>query len=155
MIKRVYAISYSRMKEFIAEDPKALDKHGFVSIIDQRGIRIFDEDKPSVITLFFDDVRPNSAFLERDEVPVTLFAWEHAERIIEFLVEFHARPTEDILYVNCGAGVSRSGAVITFVRDLYDLDHVQFDADNPQIFPNSWILETLEKCWKERAKHSK
>lgn len=137
------------MKEFIAEDPKVLQQHGFISIIDQRGIRIFDADTDRVVTLFFDDVRPNSAFLE-ERGPITMFATEHAEKIIDFLTAFHALPSEDTLYVNCGAGIARSGAIVTFVRDIYDLDHVQFDADNPHIFPNSWVLETLENCWKAR-----
>lgn len=149
MIKRVVALSYSNMKEII-RDPRVLRQHGFISIIDKRGIRIFDENSPRVITLFFDDVHPHQDLSQITDREFTIFSEEHAREIIDFITAFHSGATEETLYVNCGAGIARSGAVVTFVKDIYALDHEQFARDNPRISPNAHVLNTLKRCWQSR-----
>ena len=147
MIRRVFALSYYRMLDLSQTNRAALEQHGFISIIDGCGVRIFQEDSPRVITLFLDDICPAEAKLKLDDRDLTLFTEEHASRIIDFILAFNKSQTDDMLYVNCMAGISRSGAVVTFVRDLYDLDLAQFEQDNPGIGPNPHVLQLLEHCW--------
>lgn len=150
MIKRVMALSYSAMKELIGEHPEMLQTHGFISIIDAEGIKIFEQDTPRVVTVVFDDVRPDTLHKVMGDRQITLFDEAHADKIIEFVVALNANPDAETLYVNCGAGIARSGAVVTFVQQLYELDQATFAADNQRIVPNTWVLGTLQDCWKKR-----
>lgn len=152
MIKRAIALSYSAMKDLIREHPELLKQQGFISIIDLDGIKIFDADSPHVITLLFDDVLPETVGT-LDKLggrKFKLFDEDFAQRIIEFLLAINEDPQVETLYVNCGAGIARSGAVVTFVQKLYGLDAERFAADNPYIIPNTWVLQTLQQCWQKR-----
>lgn len=150
MIKRVIALSYSAMKELIREHPEMLARHGFISIIDNLGSRIFDRDTPRVVTVVFDDVRPDTVAQIMGDRAYTVFDENHAHKIIEFISALNENPDAETLYVNCGAGISRSGAVVTFVQQLYELDQERFATDNQGIIPNTWVLQTLHGCWQKR-----
>lgn len=152
MIKRAIALSYSGMKDFIQNQPPANGQHGFISIIDKCGIRIFDQNSPRVITLFFDDVHPHQSLHTITDREFTMFSEEHACEIIEFITAFNAGDNDETMYVHCGAGIARSGAVVTFIKDIYGLDDVQFALDNPRIMPNAHILNTLKNCWQSQSR---
>lgn len=46
--------------------------------------------------------------------------------------------------VHCSAGISRSGAVGTFINDYFGLDYSTFRKTNPQVQPNPFVLRTLK-----------
>lgn len=45
--------------------------------------------------------------------------------------------------VHCAAGVSRSGAVGSFLSDYYGLDYSEFKRINPQVIPNVYVSKLL------------
>lgn len=47
--------------------------------------------------------------------------------------------------VHCMAGISRSGAIGTFINDLTNGDYYKFKKLNPQIHPNQYVLGLLNK----------
>lgn len=47
--------------------------------------------------------------------------------------------------VHCMAGISRSGAVGTFVNDMVKGDFVKFSMNNPQIHPNAHVTRLLKR----------
>jgi predicted protein tyrosine phosphatase len=67
---------------------------------------------------------------------------EQAKQIIDFI---EANKDKEICIVHCAAGISRSGAVGTFINDLYGEPYEVFRMINPYIHPNSHVLSTLRK----------
>jgi predicted protein tyrosine phosphatase len=66
-----------------------------------------------------------------------------ANQIIDFVDNLQSSLTEIVLYVHCTLGVSRSGAIATFVAEKCGLDVNEFTAMNPQIHPNQLVIERL------------
>ncbi len=110
-----------------------------ISIIDFNQTPLFDREDYRIITLRFDDIE--DVFNERPEL--ILFSDAHAKKIIDFLAGIKNLIKIDTLLINCGAGISRSGAVARFARKYFGLDKAQFHKDNPYIFPNKLILRKL------------
>ena len=87
------------------------------------------------------------------ETGLVLFNRKMADQIVEFFNRILEQKTsESILYVNCGAGISRSGAIgeaanIFFnrVKETNDEDYYGFYEENPQIQPNILVKEILLK----------
>lgn len=52
---------------------------------------------------------------------------------------------KSVFIVHCSAGISRSGAVATFIRDKFidEIDKDKFNAENKHIQPNLYILKRL------------
>lgn len=46
--------------------------------------------------------------------------------------------------VHCSAGISRSGAVVTFIKDKFKIDNQSFLQANPFIRPNLYVLNRLK-----------
>lgn len=67
---------------------------------------------------------------------------EQAEQVVEFFKSITAKE-DTILYINCLAGVSRSGGVGWVARQYFQLDYDQFKRDNPQIVPNQQVIKML------------
>jgi len=74
---------------------------------------------------------------------VNLFDTTHAKQVVDFLLRIQARPGPEGLFVHCDAGISRSGAIGTFARQLFNLDIEKFLKRNPQIQPNEYVLKLL------------
>ena len=76
---------------------------------------------------------------------IVLFDKDHAKKVL-LLLDCAQRDNEDItLVVHCAAGISRSGAIATFACDYCGLDYNEFLKDNPLLYPNDFVLETLYK----------
>jgi predicted protein tyrosine phosphatase len=73
------------------------------------------------------------------------FSEEDAERIIAFLDSSKSSPESQELYVNCEAGISRSGAIASFACDYLELDWHEFYKENSWIQPNPYISRTLNR----------
>ena len=94
------------------------------------------ENKSNVKVMVFDDC----SFKHNHEVPMTE---EQAIELLDFIDE-HVDKEECI--VHCAAGISRSGAVGTFICDYTDTDFNVFIQNNPQIHPNPLVLNLLKKA---------
>ena len=77
---------------------------------------------------------------------MTLFSIEQAETIIGFITLCDQDDEEDcVLVVHCDAGISRSGAVGSFICDYLGLNHKEFLKVNPQVLPNQYVLRLLKE----------
>ncbi len=152
MITRVFAKAYYAMRNLAETQPDYLAKNCVISIIEPGVSVIFAEDTPSCMTLSFHDIDPK-AFADPDDYPDLLPLSEaDAVKIVEFIKRNHAHHAKQVLYVNCMAGISRSGAVARFTLDALELDRHQFKKDNPQIMPNGHVLQLLKRYWREDGK---
>ena len=69
-----------------------------------------------------------------------------SSEIIDFIEAVEAANKNDCsLIVHCDAGVSRSGAVASWVVDYLELPYLLFKEDNPSLHPNVFIYTTLRR----------
>ena len=101
-------------------------------------------DGENILRLQFDDATADP------ECSLTLFDESMAERIASFVKTFDSRK---LLFVNCSAGVSRSGAVGEVLDEYFNvyleknpLDHEYFLRLNPQIQGNSLVRRLLRRA---------
>lgn len=94
----------------------------------------------SCLRLIFDDIT-------KAEEGFVLFDTEHADKIIHFIESIDQ--SKD-LYVNCAAGISRSGAVSYCLNEYFNKyldnnvhDYELFFKNNSQIMPNPHVKKVL------------
>ena len=65
------------------------------------------------------------------------------KKIVDFI---NKHKDKSVFIVHCSAGISRSGAVATFLYDkfLSEIDKVQFRRENKYIRPNLYVLKRLK-----------
>jgi len=68
---------------------------------------------------------------------------EDAKRIVNHVVKFHEHPEPWELLVNCMAGISRGGAVATFVQCVAGIPAEQFLTQNTGLRPDPYVLKLL------------
>lgn len=106
--------------------------------------RYFENDHINVLNLCFHD----SIKQENDDHgnPVKLFSEEDANKVINF-----ADANDDKTFViHCDMGVSRSGAVGAFLRQMLNIDYDSFIKANPQIVPNILVSKILNDTYIKR-----
>ena len=94
------------------------------------------ENKSNVKVMIFDDC----SFKHNHEQPMDD---EQAMELLDFIDE---HMDKDNCIIHCAAGISRSGAVGTFICDYTDTNFNSFIQDNPQIHPNPLVLNLLKKA---------
>lgn len=106
-------------------------------------------DGPNVLKLQFDDA------VEDPEHSLVLFDERIAAQIVDFI---HRMDTERPLFINCGAGISRSGAVGEVLNDYFnkylernELDDEYFRRMNRQIQGNPLVRRILREALFGRA----
>jgi predicted protein tyrosine phosphatase len=116
------------------------DELAFISINDStRCESYFKVDHSNVLKLYFDDI------VEEIE-PFKLFSDEDALKTIEFI----KKHIDKRFIVHCQAGISRSGAIGTFINEKISyLSPEDFKAKNPYISPNQYVYNKLNKLWKD------
>lgn len=104
------------------------------------------ENKNNVLVQYFDDVEFDIVYPRVGDPgnPIInkAFTEEQGKELIAF-VEKNTHKSQCILH--CTAGVSRSGAVGTFVNFYLGGDYEVFKRDNPHISPNPHVISTLDK----------
>ena len=98
-----------------------------------------------VMSIRFDDIKG----MEYEKIKVVhpkiiLFNEGHAKKIIEFIDLLQRKQEPTLLLIHCSAGVSRSGAVATFVSE-----YLSVPFSDEYILPNSYILEILRNTAKD------
>ena len=151
MITSVTCLSYEGMLER-AKHYRIPANVFVVSIVDPEEAPIFAADTDRIITLRFHDLDPEwPVDPERDPRPSYVFmSEEDAKRIVDHVLRFHQHPESWELMVNCMAGVSRSGAVGTFVQRLASIPEADFITTNPALHPNKYVLKLLMREWTRR-----
>lgn len=100
----------------------------------------FKSDHSNVLNLKFDDAdEKNVEQYKNTSQTIRLFQDSDAFKVIDFALTNTGR----YFYIHCIAGVSRSGAVGFFIRQLLDYDYEQFRRMNTGIIPNSYVLQKL------------
>ena len=153
MITSVTCLSYEGMLER-AKHYRIPANVFVVSIVDPEEAPIFAADTDRIITLRFHDLDPEwPVDPERDPRPSYVFMNEdHARRIVDHVLRFHQHPESWACLVNCMAGVSRSGAVGTFVQRVAGIPAEQFLTQNTGLRPNPYVHKLLMRqlTWRRR-----
>lgn len=147
-IVNALALSYVEMQQFLNKNkqsnlipPDLLSlnpTYRFISITDPKVPSLFSSNNSSVLQLKFHDIVPENIWNSQSNL--ILPTKEHAKQIVVFVQAVNALAEPVLLLVNCMAGISRSGAVVTYVGNLCGFDPKEH---NPQIDPNEYLLELL------------
>ncbi len=93
---------------------------------------------------FASSPRRYSRGIVRDPRPSYVFmSEEDAKRIVDHVVRFHEHPERWECLVHCMAGVSRSGAVGTFIQRVAGIPAEHFLTQNTGLHPNRYVLKLL------------
>jgi predicted protein tyrosine phosphatase len=110
------------------------------------------KDSKRVLHLLFDDVTET----EKDNPSIRLFDETHANKIFEFIKTI---PNDVELYVNCAAGISRSGAVGFVLNEYFNQNNIEdysdFKKNNFQIQPNPMVKRVLTEIIFGKVDYSK
>lgn len=103
----------------------------------------FKRQHSNVMIMHFGDYGEEFVLRNTYKGPTGLFNQFKAKKLYEFIKR---NKDKSMAIVHCGAGISRSGAVGTFIYDLYGRDTMtweEFKRKNPQISPNEYVLKLL------------
>jgi len=114
-----------------------------VSIIDPEEEPIFAPDTDRIITVRFHDLDPEWPVNTDLDPKYVFMSAEDAKRIVDHVLKFHDHPAPWAFLVNCMAGISRSGAVATFVQRLAGVPADHFLTQNRDLHPNGHVLKLL------------
>lgn len=120
-----------------------------ISINDTRGtpeVPYFKYQHQNVLTIFFDDVEEDIEHGKYGKIEA--FSYGQARQILHFV---QANAHRKKCLVHCAAGISRSGAVGTFINDYFRGDYTDFKKRNPYIHPNGHILAMLNQVAREQT----
>jgi len=123
-----------------------------VSIIDPEEEPIFEEDTDRIVTLRFHDLDPEWPVNTDLDPKYVFMSADQARQIVDHLLRFHAHPAPWEFLVNCMAGISRSGAVGTFVQRVADIPDEHFLTQNTGLHPNGYVLKLLMREWTRRRR---
>ena len=122
-------------------------EHNFITIrhsFEKNPLCAIPVEGPNILRLQFDDATENP------NGDLILFDYAMAEKIKDFIQTID---TEKELFVNCAAGISRSGAVGDVLNDYFNryrsfnaLDDYYFRQFNRQICPNSLVKRLLQNA---------
>ena len=127
------------------ENVGKMDSIFFISIIDTDTFSesrepYFKEDHANVLNLRFDDVEHDLMASSTQAYDARAFTEEQAKILYSFI---KAHREKETCIVHCMAGISRSGAVGTFVNGYCGGDWELFKRDNPMILPNARVHRML------------
>jgi predicted protein tyrosine phosphatase len=112
------------------------DNQPYISQLSQTSY--FKREHPNVKILYFGDYSGDFA-LNNEHA----FNLGHAKELYTFIKQ---NKNKSMAIIHCGAGISRSGAIGTFIQDLYGTStYDEFKRKNPRIQPNSHILRLLRQ----------
>lgn len=135
-----------RMKITNLNVEEHIDK-AFISIINEEDNHYFNKNYNNVLNLSFDDAtdEENDRRIQNGLTELKLFTKEQGKSIVDFVDK---NKNVNIFYVHCLAGSSRSGAVGTFINDIYGKEtFFEFCNSNPIIKPNYYILALLRRIY--------
>lgn len=150
-IRTVRAVSLATMREFLrgapnvaAHEAAAHDSTYIVSITDPATFPLIRRPTVNQLQLQFHDVDDHG----REEGYV-FFDEAMASDVCALVRRAQEDPADVYFLVNCHAGVSRSGAVSWFVRQVAGIDFDDWRRLNPQVIPNRLVKSLLSRAWNE------
>lgn len=129
-----------------------IDPTCFISITDtdksvSGRYHFFKNNHPNVLNLDFDDVEKDGESSPTQLYNTKAFSEEMASELIDFINK-NKHKTQFI--VHCMAGISRSGAIGTFINTIQDGDHEAFKRANRRILPNPMVYKTLINMYRNK-----
>lgn len=124
------------------DNVESYKKTFFISINDTSGSTPYFENKSNVKVLFFDDTEKDLETTSDKKRSIKAFTEDQAKELLEFI---ESNKDKETCIVHCAAGISRSGAVGTFITEYFNSDFDWFRKTNPQIHPNRLVLDLLKK----------
>lgn len=110
----------------------------------------FKRQHSNVMIMHFGDFSEEFVARVAHEGPTGIFTPYKAKKLYNFIKR---NKDKSIAICHCGAGISRSGAVGTFIHDLYGtVSYEEFKRKNPRILPNSHILKLLNDEYRKDTK---
>ena len=106
----------------------------------------FDKNYANVLVQRFDDV-DEDLYREGKGRIATAFTFAQAQEMYDFIIKNLHRKS---CVVHCAAGVSRSGAVGSFVNEIIKGDWKTFREVNPHTHPNMHVVQMLRRVHRER-----
>jgi predicted protein tyrosine phosphatase len=152
---KIFIMSKRQFNEMIFHNHITLDNienfttSFFISIdgtIGEKYPACFNENKENLLCLKFDDVG-----FEADighGLIAKPMSHEQGKQLYDFIMKHKDRK---LCYVHCGAGISRSGAVGSFVQEISDTNYEEFKRMNRHIAPNPYVLSILHKIHRENG----
>lgn len=147
---KIYVISASKAKKFNFKSNESRLNNNFITIRDHvtpKPILNFYMQN-NVLALQFDDIEETDNIELIKKFHYVLFTADMAKTIHEFIDTID---TSKDLYVNCVAGVSRSGAVGIVLNEYFNRylennlkDYEDFFIFNRQIIPNATVSRILK-----------
>lgn len=148
--------SFMMKKGVTPENVETFKKVAIISInnVDEDGYTpYFPKDKSNVKVTYFDDVTEDivvpSLNGSGDNITVKAMTLDQAKELYAFIKD---NKHKEIFIVHCTAGISRSGAVITFLNDYFGGNWNELMRNNPQIQPNYHVYKLLHDIWYEDQK---
>lgn len=141
MITSVEAMGMKRIKELLKEDTP-------FKFTDTKVISILNADEEDVLhdeffTFFFDDIGPKSSAMYCNQSRAMRIS--DAIALYWTILQLENDTKKYAVIVHCGAGICRSGAVVRFIADKFN---VPINASS-QIQPNEWVENLLWAVSKE------
>lgn len=147
---KILVLSVDEVKKFNEYDKEVLQENNFITIRDHKvetPVLNFHKDS-NVLSLMFDDVEESDEQEILERFHYIVFNEDMAKEIHDFVERIDKNKT---LYVNCHAGVSRSGAVGIVLNEYFNRflennkdDYEYFFENNKQIIPNSTVSRILK-----------
>lgn len=103
----------------------------------------FKQEHPNVLNIEFDDVIEDMTYKGCRFVAITK---PQAKKMFDFI----ERNIGKEFKIHCRAGISRSGAVYTFINEMYPHLYVVNENDKARIRPNTYVLTMLKRCYYEK-----
>lgn len=143
-MKQIQAISKKLFDEnFTDEKFKYYDYACFISILDvDNNEHKFDLTIDNFLQVRMWDIEKD-IYNKND---ITYKKPSHTE--LEKIVKFVNKHKDKICFiVHCSAGISRSGAVVTFIKEKFinEVDIDKFNKENKYIQPNLYVLKKLRE----------
>lgn len=147
---KIIVISQTKAKKFNYKSAEARTENNFITIRDHivHNPVLHFHSQPNVLALQFDDVEDTDDPELLKRFGYVLFNEDMAKEIHKFIDKMDkSKP----LYVNCVAGVSRSGGVGIVLNEYFnkylennEWDYEGFFIQNRQIIPNATVSRILK-----------
>jgi predicted protein tyrosine phosphatase len=129
------------------------EKTYIVSIINPGFFPLIKKDEDDRIGLEFHDAElrtdPYSGAVLPGEKGIVYFNEEMALKVCKLIKRAMEDPADVYLLVNCQMGISRSGAVSFFVRQIAGIDFDDWKSKNRAVNPNILVKGLLTWAWGE------
>lgn len=139
---KILVVPRMYVERFEADSP-FFKINNFISIGEKVGKEGVAADGPNILKLVFEDIS--------DKENGILFTEEHAQKIKDFIDRIDKSKT---LFINCQAGISRSGAVGEVLNDYVNVmlndgkrneDYYINNINNRHIKPNAYVKSVLKR----------